>query len=139
MAYRQAQGIVTVWVDDVTGIPTQPIYHPVSPDQGLPGSPGRPDQGLPPFPDQGLPGFPGRPDQGLPGSPERPDQGLPPQRAPRAYNVGDQPEGTPTEGGTWVVVVYGNEAAWVYVPPTEGPDIDEPFPEQPEETGRKGK
>jgi len=49
------------------GLPSQPIYIPPAPDQGLPGQPPRPDQGLPPFP--------GRPDQGLPGQPPYPSTG----------------------------------------------------------------
>ena len=65
------------------GTPTQPIYLPGSPDQGLPGYGGG-------YPSHGLPGAPAYPSHGLPGSPGHvsppivvyppglPDQGLPP-------------------------------------------------------------
>lgn len=46
-----------------------PVFPPLKPDQGLPGSGARPDNTLPgsqPKPDQTLPKPPGRPDQGLP-------------------------------------------------------------------------
>lgn len=100
--------------------PGEPVYpsHPIY----LPGTPTHPIYN-PPYPDQGLPGQPPYPAHPIaPGGPE-----MPPAVPARAFNVGDQPEGTPTEGGTWVVAVYGNDATWVYVPASEG-DVDEDAP-----------
>jgi hypothetical protein len=60
------------------GVPTQPIYNPAYPDQGLPQPPLGTWGGVaPPYPDQGLPGGQPYPDQGLPGHQPYPDQGLP--------------------------------------------------------------
>lgn len=121
------QGVMT-WEGDVSnvpGTPTHPIYNPVYPSQGLPGSQPYPDQSLPgnqPYPGQGLPGnqpYPGQglpgnqpyPGQGLPGFQPYPDQGLPGQQPRPSHPIFNPPY--PTTGP-------GFPTAPIVIPPVLG-------------------
>jgi hypothetical protein len=117
------------------GLPGEPEY----PGQGLPpGSPGRPGQGLPRPPRGAYPilpdpedmaGHPPLPDLNAPGRWVQVTPGKSLHRYPAWVVYGEPPEVDedyaprhPHNGrpGTWVVIYYGAELCWAWVPSVEG-------------------
>jgi len=96
-------------------VPSQPIYLPIYPDQGLPGEQPGIDNSLPgsqPGPDNTLPGGQGgRPDNTLPGEQPEIDNSLPP-----VIQLPPLPDPIPDEAEAIVLVkARGAEAQWMFI------------------------
>lgn len=123
------------------GVPSHPIYIPIYPDQGLPGSqpgidnslpivippdaiaPGVPTHPiyLPIGPDQGLPGQQPGIDNSLPGQQPKPDQGLPGAQPgidnslPKPIVLPPLPDVPDDAVGVVLVKMRNVEAEWMYI------------------------
>jgi hypothetical protein len=101
--------------------PDHPIFIPIYPDQGLPGTPPAPDQGLPPVSGGGAPSHPIAPGSGSPSHPIALPPGMPPGTVWPPLNPGDGVQGP----GWLLVLVVGADgkykAKWISLGPSVSP------------------